>query len=210
MFTQSRHSDRGKVVWGGRIRLAGLIACALLAGSCGQATRDGRAASYLIIERLMGAPGGPGASTPSNVVLSDVLTNGTVFEDPGRVTLRLALRDPGAPGAPTAPTTNNFITINRYRVVYRRSDGRNQEGVDVPFAFDGATTFTVGTGAADGGFTLVRVQAKLEAPLRALRGGGGVISTITEVTFYGRDQTGREVSVTGTMSVNFADWADPQ
>jgi hypothetical protein len=59
-------------------------------------------------------------------------------------------------------------------------------------------------------FVLVRVQAKLEAPLAALSGLGGatVISTLAEVTFYGRDQTGREVAVTGTISVNFADWAD--
>ena len=40
-------------------------------------------------------------------------------------------------------------------------------------------------------------------------GGGVVISTIADVTFFGRDQTGREVSVVGSISVNFADWADP-
>ena len=60
-------------------------------------------------------------------------------------------------------------------------------------------------------FNLVRVQAKLEAPLKGLTGLGAavVISTLADVTFYGRDQTGREVSVTGTIGVNFADWADP-
>jgi len=58
---------------------------------------------------------------------------------------------------------------------------------------------------------LVRAQAKLEAPLRALRGGGSaiVISTIAEITFYGSDQNGNKVSVTGSISVNFADWGDP-
>ena len=41
---------------------------------------------------------------------------------------------------------------------------------------------------------LVRAQAKLEAPLKALRGGGGaiVISTIAEITFYGTDQNGND------------------
>jgi hypothetical protein len=29
------------------------------------------------------------------------------------------------------------------------------------------------------------------------------------VTFYGQDQTGREVTVTGTISVDFANWGDP-
>ena len=62
------------------------------------------------------------------------------------------------------------------------------------------------------GFTLVRVQAKQEAPLKALVGNGGAIaiSTIAEVTFYGTDQAGRPVSVTGQISVDFNDWGDPQ
>ncbi len=60
-------------------------------------------------------------------------------------------------------------------------------------------------------FALVRAQAKLEAPLKALRGAGGaiVLSTIAEITFYGQDQNGNTVSVTGFISVNFADWGDP-
>ena len=60
---------------------------------------------------------------------------------------------------------------------------------------------------------LVRVQAKLEAPLTgadAARRRRRSISTLADVTFYGRDQAGREVSVTGTIGVNFADWADPK
>jgi hypothetical protein len=61
-------------------------------------------------------------------------------------------------------------------------------------------------------FTIVRVQSKQEAPLMALAEGGGAvhISTIAEVTFYGTDQAGREVSVSGNISVNFSDWGDPQ
>jgi hypothetical protein len=83
--------------------------------------------------------------------------------------------------------------------------------VDVPYPFDGAVTMTV-TGPGSGTtFTIVRNQAKAEAPLAALAGGGGavVISAIARVTFYGHDQTGREVSISGQISVNFADWGDP-
>ena len=36
------------------------------------------------------------------------------------------------------------------------------------------------------------------------------VNTIAEVTFYGRDQTGAELNATGTITVNFADWADPE
>jgi hypothetical protein len=83
--------------------------------------------------------------------------------------------------------------------------------VDVPYGFDGAATGTFDANGATLSFVIVRAQAKLEAPLKALRGGGGdiVISTIAEITFYGRDQNGNDTSVTGMMSVNFADWGDP-
>jgi hypothetical protein len=93
-----------------------------------------------------------------------------------------------------------------------RADGRNTPGVDVPYPFDGAATVTVPPdGTAELNFTLVRIQAKLEAPLAALQGMGGAIaiSTIANVTFYGRDQVGNEISATGSIGVTFADWADP-
>ncbi len=143
---------------------------------------------------------------------SDVRTKNSIFEDPGRVRLRLALKDIGAPGSPTSPTTNNFVTITRYRVVVQALRRPEHARPDVPYTFDGGMTFTVGSPPSSGVFSLVRAQAKLEPPLVALAGGGGaiVISTLADVTFYGRDQAGNDVSVTGTMSINFADWADPQ
>ena len=57
----------------------------------------------------------------------------------------------------------------------------------------------------------MRHTAKLEAPLLALRDLGGriEIATIADITFYGRDLAGNEVAVTGSISVNFADFADP-
>ena len=138
---------------------------------------------------------------------SDVLTNGGVFDDIGRVTTRLAFKDPGTAENSTSPTSANFITVRRYRVVYQRTDGRNAQGVDVPFPKDGAVTFTVVSGPQTAEFVLVRASAKLEQLLRPLVGGGGaiIISIITEVTFYGRDKTGAEVIVTGTITVNFSD-----
>jgi hypothetical protein len=36
-----------------------------------------------------------------------------------------------------------------------------------------------------------------------------LISTVAEITFYGRDLAGNEVSVTGFLQVNFGDFADP-
>jgi hypothetical protein len=124
----------------------------------------------------------------------------------------MALKDTGVgSGSPTTPTSTNAITVTRYHVDFTRSDGRNTQGVDVPYGFDGGATGTFDAGGASLSFVLVRGQAKLEAPLKALRDNAGaiIISTFAEITFYGTDQNGNAVSVTGRISVNFADWGDP-
>ncbi len=97
-------------------------------------------------------------------------------------------------------------------MTFRRTDGRNTPGVDVPYAFEGAGTVTVSTEDAAMVFVLVRAQSKVESPLKELARGGAqrAISTIADITFYGRDQTGSDVAVSGSISVNFADWADPR
>ncbi|MBI3265395.1 MAG: hypothetical protein HYZ58_19875 [Acidobacteria bacterium] len=205
-------------------RVAALFATlSILSGSCGSLVKQGRSPSYVIINSLTAASGAKPQEF-GNVLASDVVTfvkitiGGqevfvpTIFADNGQVIVKLGLKDIGPSTTPASPTTNNQITLTRYRVVYTRSDGRNREGVDVPYAFDGAITHTVLSEPSSFGFTLVRIQAKEEPPLRALRGLGGAltISTIAEVTFYGHDQTGTEVTVTGAISVNFADWGDPQ
>jgi len=146
----------------------------------------------------------------AGVLDSDVETNGSVYADIGRVTLRLGLKDPGPSTNPSTPTTTNYITVTRYHVKYARSDGRNTQGVDVPFEFDGGSTVTVTEAGGMLEITLVRVQAKLEAPLRSLvkLGGSVAITAIAEVTLYGKDQAGRDISVKGAITVNFADFAD--
>jgi len=197
-----------KAVWGWRI---GVLALAVAVGpSCGDLTKAGQASSFLVIDNLMAINAATGDE--GNTLQCDVLTKGSVLEDGGSVVIRLALKDPGSSGSPNTPTSNNYITVTRYRVEFKRSDGRNAPGVDVPYAFDGAISFTAVGGTTGATFVLVRAQSKLEAPLMALRGLGGaiVISTIADVTFYGHDQTGTPVSVTGSLSVNFADWADPE
>jgi len=202
------------------VAVAGLALAALGTAACGSATaREGQASSYPVIVALEGANGARGSSAifSTQAVASDVITfiksqnSYTIFSDPGRVTMNVAMRDITNPND---PSSNNAITFRRYRVVYRRSDGRNTPGVEVPYAFDGGVTFTAAPGTTVSAvFELVRPQAKEEAPLRQLIGGGSPsspISTLADVTFYGADQTGREVSVTGTISVDFANWGDPE
>jgi hypothetical protein len=203
--------------------LLGVLILSLASGSCGKVVREGRSPSYLIIDMLTAASGArPGDF--ANTLESDVVTNvkvrinnqdalvPTVYEDPAEVRFRLALKNVGSSGSAAMPTSNNDITVTSYRVLYRRADGRNSPGVDVPFPFDGGITGTITSNPTSLGFVLVRAQAKLEPPLLAMRGLGGslIVSTIAEVTFYGHDQTGNAVSVAGAISVNFADWGDPQ
>jgi hypothetical protein len=190
--------------------LGAVLALGLSASGCSETVREGQSPAYLVINHLEAASGADDEKF-SNLLASDVVTNGTVFEDAGRVTFALALKNIGSPGQATSPTTNNYITVTRYHVTFRRTDGRNTPGVDVPYAFDGAGTITVTESGSSMVFALVRAQAKIESPLKNLAGGGGaaVISTIADVTFFGRDQTGNDVAVTGSISVNFADWGDP-
>jgi hypothetical protein len=201
-----------KVVWGSGIRLAGAVALAAAVSSCGDQTRQGTASSYLIIGGIEAASGADPTTFGSGLA-SDVITVKddvpTIFNDPGRVTFKLGLKDPGPASSPVTPTQNNWITVTQYHVQYVRSDGHNIEGVDVPYAFDGGLAGTV-SGDTTLGFTLVRNQAKMEAPLAALATNPIVLSTIARVTFYGHDQTGREVSVTGNVDVTFANFGDPK
>jgi hypothetical protein len=140
-----------------------------------------------------------------------VYTNNTVFPDIGRVTTRLAFKQPGTSESPVQPTSANWVTITSYRVVYRRTDGRDTPGVDVPYPFEGGLTMTtIDIGTAE--FTLVRPQAKLEGPLIQLRNQGGsvALSVVADITFYGHDQTGAAVSATGTIGINFSDFEDEE
>jgi hypothetical protein len=201
-----------KVVWGAGIRLAGAVVLVLTSASCGDLTRAGQSPSYLIINSLLGASG----AEPSNfggTLASDVITISKtgvagIFADIGKASFQLGLKNPGPASSPTSPTSNNFITIDRYHVKYLRADGHNTQGVDVPYEFDSALTATVSS-TTDVTFTLVPIQAKLEAPLKALGPNNIPIRTITYVTFYGHDQTGNGVSVTAQIGITFANFADP-
>jgi hypothetical protein len=194
----SNMNARRKAVWGGRAKLLIALAAAAAVSSCSEAVRTGQGSSYLVMTNLTGGP--QNDATVESDVVSDT---GSIFTDVGTATFELQMKD-----VLDNPTPNNSITLTQYRVEYVRTDGHNVQGVDVPFAFTSGLNVTV-TGGATAGFTLVRTQAKEEAPLKALRNNGGAhaISVIARITFYGHDQTGREVSVSGNLDVTFADWA---
>ena len=197
--------------------LAGLGAVALSAGMAGcgsEMVRDGRSPVRLVVSSL--------EANDQNTLLSDVIRLvrqpapcsptspcPSVFNDMAVAQLTLQLRDIGTPTSPSSPSLMNQVTINRYRVTYRRADGHNTPGVDVPYDFDSALTVTVpASGSVEPAFQLVRHSAKEEAPLAALRYTDNIISTIAEVTFYGRDQAGNDVSGSASIGIDFGDFAD--
>jgi hypothetical protein len=210
MRTGTQTLEPGRAMRRRGLQIATAIVAMVAATACGQMQREGTASSYLVVAALQGAPGAE-PDKFGGTLLSDVITTkdgqtGT-FNDLGKVDFLLEMKDPGSAAGPTSA---NFITVDRYHVQFIRSDGRNTPGVDVPYPFDGAFTVTVGAKGASGGFTLVRNIAKSEAPLAALRSNGIVLSTIAEVTFYGHDQTGRDVSVSARIGIEFANFQDPK
>ena len=192
--------------------VAGLGAALCLGGavSCNELVRASRSSTILVIDRIGAAPGGTTVDPVNTYLNSDVVTNGSIFPDIGRVSTRLAFKAPGTSENPASPTSANWITVTGYRVVYRRTDGRMKEGEGVPYSFEGGMTMTT-TDTASAEFTLVRAQAKLEQPLISLVNGGGAvaISVIAEITFFGHDQTGTAISAEGTIGITFADFGDP-
>jgi hypothetical protein len=201
--------------------LAALALVIAASSGCGELAREGRSPVQVVIQSLEGASGADPDET-GNPLLSDVETLvtqpapcttdnpcRTFFNDLGSVTMSLLLKDQGQPGVVAAPSPLNQVTFTRYRVSYRRSDGRSTPGVDVPQPIDSAVTFTVPTeGTVTASFELVRNIAKREAPLVALISNGNIISAVADVSFFGRDQAGNDVAATGSIGVNFGNFAD--
>jgi hypothetical protein len=198
------------------VRFLGVAAIVATSVSCGDVVRQTDAPVFLVVESLQAKTGNGGAlssflqSDVQNLVTTpapctDTNPCPTIFNDVGSATMHLAPKDVTNPNA---PTSNNAVTITRVHINYRRADGRNTPGVDVPYPWDAAVSVTVPpTGQATVGFEIVRHVAKEEAPLVQLRTNPSVINTITEVTFFGHDQTGNQISVMGTIQINFGNFA---
>jgi hypothetical protein len=153
------------------------------------------------------------AINDGNPLQSDVLTSGGGI-CPDRVPLRVEnhFKNPNV----TNTGFRGDLTIERYEVRYFRSDGRNQEGVDVPYRITGNVAQEVqGANAATLSLEVVRLQAKLEPPLINLRadrgriGGPIVLTVFAEVTLHARTTTGQTTNaVSSRLQIDFADFAD--
>jgi hypothetical protein len=179
------------------VKCVSVAALAVAAASCGDVVRSSRSPVMMLVNNLVVT------NTPNSTMFSDVASaSGAVVDDSATATLTAIMKDISV----TAPSSNNKVTINRYRVEYRRADGHNVPGVDVPYPFEAAATVTVTPNATSIlVFEIVRHTAKGESPLVQLRSSSSVISTVADVTFYGADAVGNDVSATGSMLINFGD-----
>lgn len=128
-----------------------------------------------------------------------------VCEDEVEVEVGLLNKNPVAVSAPSSA-----VQIGSYTVRYIRSDGRGTEGVDVPYRITGSLATTV----VPGGTTtfpleVVRRQAKVEPPLSSIF-QTALLTVIAEVTVYGTTIAGDNVSATGRLQIDFADFGDTE
>jgi hypothetical protein len=140
---------------------------------------------------------------------SDVrISSGAVCPDMVALRLENHSKNPNV----TGPGFRTDITVERYEVHYFRSDGRNTEGVDVPYSFSGnVAQEVVAESAATLNLEVVRRQAKLEPPLTTLSNGGGgiVVTMFADITLHAQTTTGVATNpVTARLQVDFADFAD--
>ena len=151
--------SRRKAVWGSRLLALALITSTVFTTSCGDTVRQGTGNSFLILNGIEAASGAEPDRPERDPALGRGDGRRRRADDlqrrrPGAV--HPGLKDPGTTTAPNAPTQFDFITLDRYRVRFIRTDGRNTPGVDVPYGFDGAMTITVSGGEPSAGFKIVR------------------------------------------------------
>jgi len=186
-----------------------LTALALTCCSADYVTRD-EAQVILQITKITGQAGGGGGQS-GDVLISDVQPN---FNDNAALTFSTFLKNPRN----TSAGPSNGVFLERYEVRFIRSDGRDVQGVDVPYAFSGAMGTFIAVGQnASAAIILVRHQAKAEPPLLNLVSstpngdtveGAFVLTCIAEITVYGHTVNGIAVTATGSLTISFADFAE--
>ncbi len=181
----------------------------------------GRVAMLALVASLSGCAANYTTGNTSTVLLlmagispsplqSDVNTADGIKSDNATVALAVRFKNPNIETVPQIPSA---VIVERYEIKYRRSDGRGVEGQDVPFSISGNLTagFDVKTSGTDPlVIEVVRGQAKLEPPLRNLRnnGGGIIVTMFADITIHGRTISNQVVTATGSLQIDFADWAD--
>jgi hypothetical protein len=191
------------------LMITAILGALFVLNSCTSLENKTRSSSYISIDTLRAADlkGQPADFLQSDVQKVDSATQSPyVTADTATATLTAHTLDP----MPSRGTSQyEDIMLTRYIVHYSRSDGRGTEGVDVPYAFEGAlNTLLKVDQNTDVSFVLVREVAKMEPPLLNLVGKRdvGVLEVKATVEFYGHDMADNAVTATGTITIFFADY----
>jgi hypothetical protein len=191
------------------LKILVIVPAIFLLFSCNPIEDDSRSSSFLLVIRIQGTDI---EENEVDFLQSDVLVTNpdtastTVAADTAVATVMAQLLDP----APyLGNSLYNDIVITHYVVTYTRSDGKNQEGIDVPYSFDGALNAQVQIGQqTDLSFIVVRAVSKLEPPLvnLATGRGEGELKITARIDFYGHDTIGKTVTASGNLTIFFANY----
>jgi hypothetical protein len=194
------------------LKILTVLPIILLYISCNPVSNDSRSGSMLIVEYMVGTDmaGSETSYLQSDVIFQDPTDpeKTSIYADSATASFRTRLVDPNSL---TGPSHYNDITVTRYIVTYWRADGRNTEGVDIPYSFEGYLSAIIPVDSVvEVPFIIVREVAKLEPPLIGLQEwrDAGVIEVQAKVEFFGEDQTGRKVNATGYLTIFFANYAN--
>lgn len=194
------------------LKIMALLPLAFAVVACNPIENETQSASMLVIENVLGTDldGNNANYLESDVLYEDKDGNTSVYNDAATLTITARLLDPLSV---TGPSYLNAVTLERYVVSYTRADGRNTEGVDVPYAFEGKLTSTINIdGTKEVSITIVRIAAKLEPPLVNIVNwrDEGVITALAKIEVYGRDQVGEIVKATGYLTIHFANYVNEE
>lgn len=177
----------------------------------------GEAPVLLRITKIIATSGGTeGDSGTGDVLNSDVCC--PIVNDNATINVETAVKNPFVGTGPAIEGIANDVMLETYEVRYFRTDGRNQEGVDVPYRITGPIATMVKVGEpATAVIVVVRHQAKSEPPLRNLvlpvanantlqLPGAGVLTVVAEITVRGHTTAGKGVEASGQIQINFADY----
>lgn len=194
-----------------RLGWAALAAAVVLLSGCNPVENASQSATLLKVVSLTGfdLKGSEQAYALSDVLTQDPTTGAQSWiADPAKVTFSALLLDPKSING---ASPYNDILITRYIVTFQRADGKNAQGIDVPYSFEGSMSVLVPIGTATTAtFILVREVAKQEPPLLNLKDanpGDGIYAT-AKVDFYGHDGANKLVKATGYLSVTFANYGN--
>ncbi len=185
-----------------------LLAVSIFLPYCNKVANESRSATMLVVEKITGINW---EDEESDVLFSDVIVETeqgtTIQSDLGVAYFR------AVPYSPLVEEPSDYydILVKQYRVRYIRSDGRNKEGVDVPYSFTGSMNVLVPVGeTVSASFVVVRAQAKTEPPLVELRytAGDKELEVDAHIDFYGEDLAGHAVYANGKLHIVFANFAN--